>query len=131
MVFRLPFALNIEHEGNSKGGVPLLMGVWRGLCLLTAHAILGFSDPTHAIWWVAETFPLPDIMGVAGANMQWGRFVCPSCSQKRENIAFELVLRSTWGLSSPGKQVARSSTPCQKSSQVWGTESERWPRYLL
>ena len=46
-----------------------------------------------------------------------------SASQKRENTEFELVLRSAWGLSSPGKQVARSSTPCQKRSQVWGTES--------
>ena len=52
-------------------------------------------------------------MGVAGANMQWGRFVCPSCSQKRESTAFELILRSAWGLSSPGKQVGRSSTPCR------------------
>ena len=56
----------------------------------------------------------PDIVAVAGANMHWGRFVCPSCSQKREKTAFELVLQSAWGLSSPGKQVARSSTPCQK-----------------
>ena len=44
--------------------------------------------------------------------------------------AFELVLQSAWELSSPGKQVARSSTPCQKRSQVWGTESERWPKYM-
>ena len=55
---------------------------------------------------------------------------CPSCSQKKENTAFELVLRSAWGLLSPGKQVARSSTPCQKRSQIWGTESERWPKYI-
>ena len=44
-------------------------------------------------------------MGVAGANMQWGCFVCPSCSQNRESTAFELILRSAWGLSSPSKQV--------------------------
>ena len=69
-------------------------------------------------------------MGVAGANMQWGRFVCPSCSQKRESTAFELILRSAWGLSSPGKQVGRSSTPCQKRRQVWGRESEPWPKYM-
>ena len=50
-------------------------------------------------------------MGVAGANMQWGRFVCPICSQKKESTAFELILQSAWGLSSPGKQVGRSSTP--------------------
>ena len=29
-----------------------------------------------------------EIVGVAGANMQWGRFVCPSSSQKRESTAF-------------------------------------------
>ena len=52
----------------------------------------------------------PNIMVVVGANMEWGCFVCPSCSQKRESTAFELVLRSTWGLSSPSKQVGRSST---------------------
>ena len=34
--------------------------------------------------------------------MQWGCLVSPSCSQKRENIVFELVLRSAWGLSSSG-----------------------------
>ena len=46
-------------------------------------------------------------MGVAGANMQWGHFVCPSSSQKRESTAFDLILRSAWGLSSPGKQDGR------------------------
>ena len=30
-------------------------------------------------------------MGVAGANMQWGSFLCPSCSQKKESTAFDLV----------------------------------------
>ena len=39
--------------------------------------------------------------------------------------AFDLILRSAWGLSSPGKQVGESSTPCQKRSQVWGRQSER------
>ena len=63
----------------------------------------------------------PDITGVADVKMKWGHFVYPSCSQKRENTAFELVLKSTWGLASPGKQVAISSTPCQKRGQVWGT----------
>ena len=52
----------------------------------------GFNDPAHAIWWVAETFPYCKTRNVAGANMQWGCFVCPSCSQKRESTAFELVL---------------------------------------
>ena len=72
----------------------------------------------------------PEIMGVAGANMQWGHFVCPSSSQKRESTAFDLILQSTWELSSPSKQVGRSSTPCWKRSQVWGRESEQWPKYM-
>ena len=33
--------------------------------------------------------------------MQWGHFVCPRSSQKREHTAFDLILRSAWGLSSP------------------------------
>ena len=69
-------------------------------------------------------------MGKNVDGLQWGRFVCPSCSPKRENTAFELVLRSAWGLTSPGKEVGRSSTPCRKRSQVWGRESERWPKYM-
>ena len=48
----------------------------------------------------------------------------------RESTAFELILRSAWGLSSPGKQVGRSNTPCRKRSQVWDRESERWPKYM-
>ena len=35
-------------------------------------------------------------MGVAGANMQLGRFVCTSCSQKRKKTVFEFVLQSAW-----------------------------------
>ena len=67
-------------------------------------------------------------MGVAGANMQWDHF---SSRQKRESTAIDLFLRSTWGLSSPDKQVDRGSTPCWKRRQVWGRESdhERWPKY--
>ena len=34
-------------RGEFSRGVSLLMGVGRGLCPLTAHAIWGFSDPTH------------------------------------------------------------------------------------
>ena len=48
-------------------------------------------------------------MIVAGANLQWGRFVCPSCYPKRENTALEL--------SSTSKQVARSSTSCRKGAK--------------
>ena len=44
-------------------------------------------------------------MGVAVANMQWGRFICSSCSQKKENTAFELVLRSAWGLRVPVRKL--------------------------
>ena len=87
MVFQPPFGQNNEYGGGGdfKGGVPSLIGVGRGC---SAHAIWGFSDPAHAIWWVAETSPLlkPEIVGVAGANMQWGHFVCPSCSQKRRAL---------------------------------------------
>ena len=56
-------------------------------------------------------------MGVAGANMQWGHFVSPSSSQKRESTAFDLILQSAWGLSSPGKQVGGSSSPCHKGAK--------------
>ena len=34
------------------------MGVRRGAVPFAANAICKFGDPTHAIWWVAETFPL-------------------------------------------------------------------------
>ena len=70
-------------------------------------AIGVFGDPAHAIWWVADISLAvePEVVGVAGANMQWGRFVCPSCCQKRESTAFELILRSDWGLSSPGSKL--------------------------
>ena len=62
--------------------------------------------------------------------MQWGHFVCHSSSQKRESTAFDLILHTAWGLLSPSKQGGRSSTPCRKRSQVWGRESERWPKYI-
>ena len=94
-----------EYGGILKWGVPPLMGVRRG-----------HSKTRNR--------------GVVGSNMQWGHFVCPSSSQKRESTAFDLIVRSAWGLSSPGKRVGRSSTPCRKRSQVWGRESERWPKYM-
>ena len=37
---------------------------------------------------------------------------------------------SAWGLSSTSKHFGRSSTPCQKRSQVRGRESEQWPKYM-
>ena len=121
MVLRPPFGLNNEYGGNFKGGCPL-----------TAHAICGFSDPVHAFCWVPEAFPL--LLNLKS----WVQLV-PTCSGiflfapvpvKREGTAFDLILRSTWRLSSPGKQVGRSSTPCRKRSQVWDRESERWPKYM-
>ena len=58
MVFRPPYGLNNEYGGNFKGGVPPLTVVRRGRSPLAAHAICGFSDPAHALWWVPEAFPL-------------------------------------------------------------------------
>ena len=106
--------------------VPPLMEVRRGCSPL---AICGFSDPPTRS---GRHFPCCKTRnrGVAGANMQWGHFVCPSSSQKRESTAFDLIVRSAWVLLSPGKRVGRSSTPCRKWSQVWGRESERWPKYM-
>ena len=69
-------------------------------------------------------------MGVAGANMQWGHFVSPCSSQERKSTAFDLILRSAWGLSSPSKLVGGSSTLYHEWSQVWGRESERRPKYM-
>ena len=39
------------------------------------------------------------------------------------DFVFELILRSAWGLLSPGKRVGRSSTPCRKRSQIRGRKS--------
>ena len=33
-------------------------------------------------------------MGVAVAIMRWFRLVCPSCNQKRESFAFDLILEA-------------------------------------
>ena len=60
------------------------MGVRRGMCSLTDLAICGFSDPTFVLCCVPEAFP--EIMGVAGANMQWGHFVNPSSSEEGEHL---------------------------------------------
>ena len=46
-------------------------------------------------------------MGVVGGQMQWDAPV--AVKKGRALHAFELVLRSAWGLSSPIKQVGRSS----------------------
>ena len=120
MVFRVPFVLNNEYGGDCKPGVPPLTGVGRGRSPLSALA------RSRGIILAVK----PEIVVVAGANMQWDHFVCPSSSQKSESTAYDLILRSGWGLSSPGKRVGRSSTPCRKRSQVCGSESERWPKYM-
>ena len=49
---------NFHEWGNFKGGVSPVNGVSKWAVPLVAHAIWGFSDPTHAIWCVAETFLL-------------------------------------------------------------------------
>ena len=58
-------------------------------------------------------------MHIAGANMNWDCFDCLICCQNRENTAFYLILQSALELLS---QVDRSSIPCQKRSEVCGTE---------
>ena len=116
MVFRPPFGLNNEYGRNFKVGCPPVNGGSKEVHP-PPHAICGFSDPPMRSGGYLRHFPRcvkPEIVGVAGANMQWGHFVCPSSSQKRESTAFDLILQSAWGLSSSGKQVGRSSTPCPK-----------------
>ena len=77
---------------------------WPRLCTLVGTRVISLAVK-------------PEIVGVAGANMQWGHFVCPSSSQKRQSTAFYLILKSAWGLSSPSKQVGRSSTSCRKGAK--------------
>ena len=108
MVFRLPFGPNNEHGGNFKGGCPLFNGGSKGAvpphcpCNLVGSWDIFFTEK-------------PDIVGVAGANMQ---FSLPQLqSKKRENTAFELVQWNDWGLSSPSKQVGRCSTSCWKRAK--------------
>ena len=75
----------------------MLMVVQKGRTRpLAAHALVGS-------WGISLA------LKPASANMQWGHFVWPNSSQKRESIA--LILQRAWGILSPGKQVGRSSTP--------------------
>ena len=131
MVFWPLFGLNNQNGGNFKRGCPTVNGgskeVHTPHCprklwfqWLRPHALVG-------TWGISLAIK-PEMVAVAGANMQWCHFVFPSSSQKRESTAFDLILRSAWELLSPGKQVGRSYTPCRKRSQVWGRESERWPK---
>ena len=46
-----------------------------------------------------------------------GLFCLPSCCKKKENTAFDLVLRIAWKLLGPSKQVARSSTHVGKGAK--------------
>ena len=67
---------------------------------------LGFQWPhPHNLVssWDISLAVKPDIMGVAGPNMQWSCFVCPSCYQKRENTAF--VLGDFWVLENKLLQI--------------------------
>ena len=57
--------------------------------------------------WDISLAVKPDIAGVAGANnpnIQWGRFVCPSCSKW-----IWISHKKQMGTFEPGKQVDRSS----------------------
>ena len=47
--------------------------------------------------WGISLAVKPEIVSVAGTNMQWGHFVCPGSSEKRESTAFDLILQSAWG----------------------------------
>ena len=132
IVFRPPFGLNNDY-GGVLNGVSSWSGVARGHSPLAWPRKLRFQWPRPCALvgtWGIFLAVKPEIVGIAGANMQWSHFICPSSGQKRESTAFDLILWSTWWLSSPGKQVSRSSTPCWKRSQVWDRESERWSKYM-
>ena len=112
MVFQLPFGLNNDYGGNFKGRCLPING---GSKEVQPPPKLWFQWPRPRT--LVDTCGIslavkPQIVGVACANMQWGHFVCPSASQKRESTAFDLILWSAWRLSSPDKQVGRSSIPC-------------------
>ena len=118
MVFRPPFGLNNDYGGNFKGGCPPVNGGLKGAKPPRRPRKLWFQWPRPRALvgtWGISLGVKPEIVGVAGTNMQWGHFVCHSSSQKRESTAFDLILRSSWGLLSPGKRVGGSSTPCRKS----------------
>ena len=76
--------------------------------------------------WDISLAVKPNIMGVAGEHAMESFCLSQLQSKEGENCSPTKHL----GLSRSGKQTARRSTPCQKKSQVWGKESERWPRYM-
>ena len=126
MVFRLPYGLNNEYGGNFKLSPPLTGGS------KPTQFLVSVTPPTRSGGFLSH-FPC---CKTRNRGCSWcqhavgSHFVCPSSSQKRESTAFDLILRSAWGLSSPGKLDGRSSTPRRKGSQVWGSESERCPKYM-
>ena len=129
IVFPPPFGLNDDYGWNFKGCCPSVNEGAKWVQLPYRPRKLWCHWPHSRILvgtWGISLAVKPEIMGVGGANVQWGHSVCPSPSQKRESIAFDLIPWSAWGSSSPRKQVGRSSTP----SQVWGRESKRWPKYM-
>ena len=127
MVFWPPFGQNYDYMGGGgifKGGIPPVK--WGTAPSLPTQIVVSATSPTHSGGYLRHLLAVePEIMCAASANMQWGHFVSPSFSQKRESTAFGLILRNAWRLSSLGKQLGKSSTPCRKKSQVWGRESER------
>ena len=102
--FRPYFGLNIEF-----GRCPAADMGWKGAQPLTTHTIYQWPWPSNLVgsWNISLTVK-PNIVVVAGANLQWGRFVSPSCYPKRENTALEL--------STTSKLVARSSTSHRKGA---------------
>ena len=53
--------------------------------------------------------------------MQWGCFLCPSCSQKRENTVFQLVLRNAWELSVSVSKLLEVVLHVGKGTEFWVT----------
>ena len=47
----------------------------------------------------------------------WGPKKCVFNPYRTKKEGEHLIPRSAWGLSSPGKQVGRSSTPCRKGAK--------------
>ena len=117
----MKMAKKVDDFWAALGAKYHVRGIWKEVSPpLTAHIIWGIQWPRLQNLVGSWDIPIavkPDIVGVAGANMQWG-FLCPSCSQTLH------LLWTARGFSSPGKQVGWSSTPCWKRSQVQGSEIE-------
>ena len=65
-------------------------------------------------------------MGVAGANMQWGNFVCPSSSQKRESTAFTFEELGDFRVLV--SKVVKAVLNVGKGAKFGSRESEQWPK---